>query len=191
MTDIAIIAVWTIASYLLGTVSFGDIVARIAGVDIRSVGTKNPGAANFYREVGPKYGIAVFALDIAKGVIATAPLLAVDWLPVWTPLVAAFAVILGHIFPVIGKRSGGTGMATAIGASAGLAPFGILVGLPLGLVILAVLRNPGLAGGGFFVGTALLIGLSQQDWTKAIAVVAVGAVVLVKAKIQYGSGSSD
>lgn len=191
MTDIAIIAVWTIASYLLGTVSFGDIVGRVAGVDIRSVGTKNPGAANFYREVGPKYGIAVFALDIAKGVIATAPLLAVDGLPVWTPIVAAFAVTLGHIFPVIGKRSGGTGMATAIGASAGLAPFGILVGLPLGLVILAVLRNPGLAGGGFFVGTALLIGLSQQDWANAIAVVAVGAVVLVKAKIQYGSGSSE
>ncbi len=191
MTDIAIIAVWTIASYLLGMVSFGDIVARIAGVDIRSVGTKNPGAANFYREVGPKYGIAVFALDIAKGVIATAPLLAIDGLPVWTPIVAVFAVILGHIFPVLGKRSGGTGMATAIGASAGLAPFGILVGLPLGLVILAVLRNPGLAGGGFFVGTALLIGLSQQDWTNAIAVVAVGAVVLVKAKIQYGSGSSE
>lgn len=189
MTDIAIIAVWTIASYLLGMVSFGDIVARIAGVDIRSVGTKNPGAANFYREVGPKYGIAVFALDIAKGVIATAPLLAVDGLPVWTPIVAAFAVILGHIFPVLGKRAGGTGMATAIGASAGLAPFGILVGLPLGLVILAILRNPGLAGGGFFVGTALLVGLSQQDWTAAIAVVAVGAVVLVKAKIQYGSGS--
>ena len=75
MTDIAIIVVWTIASYLLGVVPFGDIVARIAGVDIRSVGTRNPGAANVYREIGPKHGIAVFALDVAKGVVATAPML--------------------------------------------------------------------------------------------------------------------
>ena len=191
MIDIAIAIVWIIASYLLGTVSFGDLVARAAGVDIRALGTKNPGAANFYREVGPRYGIAVFAIDIAKGIIATAPLLLVDGLPTWTPIVAAFAVVLGHIFPVLGKRSGGTGMATAIGASAGLAPFGILVGLPLGLLILAILRNPGLAGGGFFVGTALLVGLAQQDWTNAIAIVAVGAVVLVKAKIQYGGGSTE
>ncbi len=191
MIDIAIAVVWILASYLLGTVSFGDIVGRVAGVDIRALGTKNPGAANFYREVGPKYGIAVFAIDIAKGIIATAPLLAIDGLPSWTPIAAAFAVVLGHIFPVLGKRSGGTGMATAIGASAGLAPFGIFAGLPLGLVILAILRNPGLAGGGFFVGTAMLVGLSQQDWTTAITVVAVGAVVLVKAKIQYGGGSAE
>ena len=71
MTNILIVAVWTIASYLLGTVSFGDLVARAAGVDIRALGTKNPGAANIYREIGPKYGIAVFALDVAKGAVAT------------------------------------------------------------------------------------------------------------------------
>ena len=191
MIDIAIAIAWIIASYLLGTVSFGDLVAKAAGVDIRAIGTKNPGAANFFREVGPKYGIAVFTIDIAKGIIATAPLLAIDGLPVWTPIVAAFAVVLGHIFPVLGKRSGGTGMATAMGAAAGLGPFGILAGLPLGLIILAILRNPGLAGGGFFVGIALLIGLMQQDWTNAIAVIAVGAVVLVKAKVQYGGGTTE
>ena len=132
MTDILIVAAWTIASYLLGTVSFGDIVARIAGVDIRSVGTKNPGAANIYRQIGPKYGIAVFALDVAKGAVATAPLLALD-IYSWAPLAAAFAVVLGHIFPVFAIKSGGTGMATAIGTTAGLAPFGLLAGVPAAL----------------------------------------------------------
>ena len=118
MTNILIVAVWTIASYLLGTVSFGDLVARAAGVDIRALGTKNPGAANIYREIGPKYGIAVFALDVVKGAVATAPLLALG-LPSWAPLPAALAVVLGHIFPVFEKKSGGTGMATAIGTTAG------------------------------------------------------------------------
>ena len=98
MADILIVIVWIIASYLLGTVSFGDIVARIAGVDIRAHGTKNPGAANIYREIGPKYGIAVFALDVAKGAAATAPLLALD-LPSWAPLAAALAVVLSWESP--------------------------------------------------------------------------------------------
>lgn len=190
MTDILIAVVWIIAAYLLGTVSFGDIVARIAGVDIRAVGTKNPGAANIYREIGPKYGIAVFALDVAKGAVATAPLLLLD-LPEWAPIAAAFAVVLGHIFPVIGKRSGGTGMATAMGTTAGLAPFGLLAGAPAALVMLAVTRNAGYTGLVLFLATALLAGLVRQDVIGALGVLGVGAVVLVKAKIQYGSGQPD
>ena len=186
MTNILIVAVWTIASYLLGTVSFGDLVARAAGVDIRALGTKNPGAANIYREIGPKYGIAVFALDVVKGAVATAPLLLLD-LPSWGPLAAALAVLLGHIFPVIGWRSGGTGMATAMGTTAGLAPFGLLAGVPAALVMLAITRNSGLTGGVLFLVTALLAGLVAQNVVGALGVLGIGAVVLGKARIQYGS----
>ena len=194
MTDIATIAVWTLASYLLGMAPFGDIVARIAGVDIRSVGTRNPGAANVYREIGPSFGVAVFALDVAKGAVATAPLLARD-LPPWAPLPAAIAVVLGHIFPVIGKRSGGTGMATAIGTTAGLAPFGLLAGIPAGLIVLFTTRNAGFTGGLLFLATALLAWLARQEVAGALGVLAVGAVVLAKARMQYGGfsrrGSQD
>ena len=186
MTNILIVAVWTIASYLLGTVSFGDLVARAAGVDIRALGTKNPGAANIYREIGPKYGIAVFALDVVKGAVATAPLLALG-LPSWAPLAAALAVVLGHIFPVFENKSGGTGMATAIGTTAGLAPFGLLAGVPAALVILAITRNAGLTGGVLFLATALLAGLVAPNVVGALGVLGIGAVVLGKARIQYGS----
>ena len=185
MADILIVVVWTIASYLLGTVSFGDLVARVVGVDIRSRGTKNPGAANIYREIGPKYGIAVFALDVAKGAVATAPLLVLD-LPSWAPFAAALAVVLGHIFPVLGKRAGGTGMATAIGTTAGLAPFGLLAGVPAALVILAITRNAGLTGCVLFLVTALLAGLVAQNVVGVLGVLGIGAVVLGKARIQYG-----
>ncbi len=187
MTDIAIIAAWTIASYLLGMAPLGDIVARIAGVDIRAVGTKNPGAANVYREIGPKYGIAVFALDVAKGAVATTPMLLIGSHE-WAPLTAAFAVVLGHIFPVIGNRSGGTGMATAIGTTAGLAPFGLLAGVPAALILLAITRNTGLTGGLLFVATALLAWLLALDKVIGpLGVLAIGIVVLAKARIQYGS----
>jgi glycerol-3-phosphate acyltransferase PlsY len=185
MADILIVIVWTIASYLLGTVSFGDLVARVAGVDIRSQGTRNPGAANIYREIGPKYGIAVFALDVAKGAVATAPLLLIDSLE-WASLPAALAVVLGHIFPVFEKKSGGTGMATAIGTTAGLAPFGLLAGVPAALVILAITRNAGLTGCVLFLVTALLAGLVAQNVVEVLGVLGIGAVVLGKARIQYG-----
>ena len=186
MTDIAIIATWTIASYLLGMVPFGDIVARIAGVDIRSVGTRNPGAANVYREIGPKYGIAVFALDVAKGAVATAPLLALD-LPSWATLPPAFAVVLGHIFPVIGKQSGGTGMATAIGTTVGLAPFGLLAGIPAALILLAITRNAGFTGGLLFLATALLAWVVREEVIGPLGVLGIGVLVLAKARLQYGS----
>ena len=65
-------AVWTIGSYLLGSALVGDLVCRAKGIDIRKLGTGNPGTANIWRQVGPKYGIAVFVLDILKGVIVTA-----------------------------------------------------------------------------------------------------------------------
>jgi len=186
MTDIAIIVAWTIASYLLGTVPFGDIVARIAGVDIRSVGTRNPGAANVYREIGPKHGIAVFALDVAKGVVATAPMLLMGD-HVWAPLPPAFAVVLGHIFPVIGSRSGGTGMATAIGTTAGLAPFGLLAGVPAALVLLAITRNAGFTGGLLFLATALLAWVVRDEVIGPLGVLGIGVLVLAKARLQYGS----
>ena len=186
MTDIAIIAAWTIASYLLGMVPFGDIVARIAGVDIRSVGTRNPGAANVYREIGPKYGIAVFALDVAKGVVATAPMLLIGGHE-WATLPPAFAVVLGHIFPVIGKHSGGTGMATAIGTTAGLAPFGLLAGVPAALVLLAITRNAGFTGGLLFLATALLAWLARDEVIGPLGVLGIGVLVLAKARLQYGS----
>ena len=186
MTDIAIIVVWIIASYFLGMVPFGDIVARIAGVDIRSVGTKNPGAANVYREIGPKHGVAVFALDVAKGAVATAPMLLIGGNE-WAPIPAAFAVVLGHIFPVIGSRSGGTGMVTAIGTTAGLAPFGLLAGIPAALIVLAFTRNAGFTGGILFLATALLAWLVRDQVFGALAMLAIGILVLAKARLQYGS----
>ena len=96
------------------------------------------------------------------------------------------AVVLGHIFPVFEKKSGGTGMATAIGTTAGLAPFGLLAGVPAALVILAITRNAGLTGCVLFLVTALLAGLVAQNVVGVLGVLGIGAVVLGKARIQYG-----
>ena len=67
MSEPWFLALWTIAAYVVGSVPFGDMVSRAAGVDIRSLGTGNPGTSNIFREIGTRYAIAVFVLDVLKG----------------------------------------------------------------------------------------------------------------------------
>ena len=119
--DIDIVLIlWFVGSYILGSISLGDLVAGFRGVDIRSLGTGNPGAANIYREIGPAYGVAVFFLDLAKGLIVTIPiyLLGSTWMAVFGML----GVIGGHILPAPWRSSVGTGMALAMGTTLGLLP---------------------------------------------------------------------
>ena len=85
-------AVWTVGAFVVGTLPVGDLVARTKGVDIRALGTGNPGSANIYREIGPAHGVAVFLLDVSKGAVATVPLLLLD-LPSWSGLAATTAAL--------------------------------------------------------------------------------------------------
>lgn len=189
MSGLVLTIVWAVGCYAVGMVSFGDIVARSAGVDIRTRGTKNPGAANIYRELGPKYGGAVFALDVAKGALATAPLLLFDVHPA-AIVIAAVAVVLGHMFPVLSKRPGGTGMASAMGTTVGLAPIGLIGGVPAAILMLALTRNSGYTGGVLFAITALIAGI-WSDLLLGAGVLIVAAIVLLKARIQYGVQSAS
>ena len=103
---------WACAAYLLGSVSFGDIVARLAGFPIRDTGTGNPGAANVFREMGPKYAVAVMALVSLRSFQGGGSLLD-STLAVWSeaaPLIitaAAAALVLtevGRSIVVIARR---------------------------------------------------------------------------------------
>ena len=62
-----------ITGYLIGSLSFAYLVTKLVrGVDIRTIGTGNAGAANVSREVGKTLGIMVWFLDTAKGILAKA-----------------------------------------------------------------------------------------------------------------------
>ena len=57
-----------IISYLIGSIPFGFLITKfVKGVDIRQVGSGNPGATNVARVLGKFYGILVFILDLLKG----------------------------------------------------------------------------------------------------------------------------
>ncbi len=186
---------WGCAAYLLGSVSFGDIVARLAKFPIRETGTGNPGAANIFREIGPKYAAAVMALDLGKGMAATLPALLLD-MSVWAGVAGTAGVLAGHFLPVFWGFRGGTGMVVAIGAGVGLIPLGVLIAAPITLVFLKLSKNAGYSGLLFFLVAAPAGWWFHDDPAGVIVTLAGAAAVLVKSRIQYrrgqpGSASND
>lgn len=108
-----------LGAYLLGSISFAVVVARLYGLpDPRTFGSRNPGATNMLRSGKRAAALWTLVGDTAKGVLAV--LIAAAVLPVgpdaerWLALVAV-AVFLGHLFPVFFGFAGGKGVATAAG----------------------------------------------------------------------------
>ena len=109
-------------SYLLGSITFGEIIARIKGVNLREVGSGNVGATNVSRALGKKYGVLVFFLDMLKGFIPTYLAIKLFGLnSVWVTLTGLGAV-LGHMFPIFFGFRGGKGVATAFGVLLAVSP---------------------------------------------------------------------
>jgi acyl phosphate:glycerol-3-phosphate acyltransferase len=126
-------ALAVVAAYLLGSIPFAYLAGRSRGVDLRTVGSGNLGAANVFRNLGRGPGIAVMALDILKGTAAVLVARAITDDP-W-PAVAAGAAMAGHVFPVWMRFKGGKGVATGGGALIGLVPIASAILLGLWLVI--------------------------------------------------------
>ncbi len=109
-----------ILGYLLGSIPFGLILTRAAGLgDIRSIGSGNIGATNVLRTGNKGLALATLLLDAGKGAIAV---FAVRWfgLDETAAMIAGAAAFLGHVFPVWLKFQGGKGVATFIGTVAAL-----------------------------------------------------------------------
>jgi len=99
--------------YLLGSIPFGLVLARIAGYgDIRRIGSGSIGATNVLRTGAKGVAAATLALDLLKGTAAV--LIGWEWGEA-AALAAAAAVIVGHMFPVWLGFRGGKGVATALG----------------------------------------------------------------------------
>jgi len=131
-------AVLVIGSYLLGSIPFGYLAGRIAGIDIRNCGSGNVGATNVIRTLGKSYGYPVFALDFLKGFgavkmsILIATRVQSEWnSPEMFGIVAAISSVLGHSFPVWLRFKGGKGVATSAGALLALAPVAALIGVAI------------------------------------------------------------
>ncbi len=129
-----------VLSYLLGAIPTSAVAGRIAGMNLRRQGSGNLGSTNVFRVLGPKYGVPVLMIDMAKGaavVLAIGPLLsaASPLGPTGLRLLAGLAAIAGHVWPCFTGFRGGKGVATAAGVFLALSPLATLAGLILWLVV--------------------------------------------------------
>ncbi|MBT3809044.1 MAG: glycerol-3-phosphate 1-O-acyltransferase PlsY [Rhodospirillaceae bacterium] len=133
-----------VAAYLLGSIPFGLILAKLAGKgDLRQIGSANIGATNVLRTGRKKLAATTLLLDGAKGYVAV-------YIPylLFGPDVTFFtalAVVLGHLFPIWLGFRGGKGVATTLGVLLGLAwPLG-LAALATWLIVALVFRSSSLS----------------------------------------------
>lgn len=130
-----------VVAYLLGSIPFGLILAKLfGGSDVRAEGSGNIGATNVVRVAGPLAGILTLLLDAAKG--AAAVLLAGRYSnesAMWM-MIAGLAALAGHCFPIWLKFKGGKGVATAAGVYLALCPPAFLGGLILFILVVAFWR---------------------------------------------------
>ena len=165
LTDIARWLGLGLLAYFIGAIPTAYLFARFAlGRDIRSIGDNNSGAANVFREIGPRAGLACGALDIIKGGVAVILVSVIDG-DIGTEMLAGVFALVGHVWPVFLRFRGGRGAAVAVGVLIASYP---IIALPLGALSLVALYHTRKA----MVPLAMfLAGLPILTW---IAVITVG-----------------
>ena len=136
-------AIALVFGYLLGSIPFGLLITRAAGLgDVRKIGSGNIGATNVLRTGNKGLAAATLLLDALKGTAAV--LVAGHFSPDFG-LAAGFGAFLGHLFPVWLGFKGGKGVATYLGVLLGLAWQGMLVFAVVWLAMAFLFRYSSLA----------------------------------------------
>ena len=158
------LALWAAFGYLLGSVPFGLVIARLFGLgNLRDIGSGNIGATNVLRTGNKLAAFLTLILDSGKGAIAVfvaRSLAAEDAVQL-----AALAAFLGHCFPVYIGFKGGKGVATFLG------------------VLLAISFPIGLAACGTWLVTAVITRISSLSALVAAGTSAMWAYGLVQPQL--------
>ena len=112
------IALAVVAAYVIGSIDFAVIMARMHGVNIHEVGSGNPGASNVLRSLGRVPAALVLIGDTIKGVIGAAMGMVasgtadpqIEW-----AFLCGLAAVVGHCYPIFHRFRGGKGVATGLG----------------------------------------------------------------------------
>jgi glycerol-3-phosphate acyltransferase PlsY len=145
MPDGLVIASALSAAYVVGSIDFAVIVARMHGVDIRQAGSGNPGASNVLRTIGKFPAAMVFILDMLKGFIgaAMATIAAGEvgaGMPHWA-FAGGLAAVFGHCYPVFHRLRGGKGVATGAGVLLWCSPIVGIIDIAVWFLIVAITKT--------------------------------------------------
>lgn len=157
LTTIGLLLLAIIIGYLWGSIPSGYWMGKLLkgkDFDIRQYGSHKTGATNVLRTLGVGPAIAVFIMDISKGIIPT--LLALFFWNVngWGPALAGFAALIGHCYPIFINFKGGRGVMTGAGGMLVLSPLTFLISLITTASTIAIWRFVSL---GSIVGAATTI----------------------------------
>jgi len=167
-----------VAAYLLGTFPTAALIGRMTGHDPTAEGSGNPGATNVLRTSGRGAGVAVLAIDVAKGALAVGlGLLVGDHT---LGVIAGAAAVLGHVAPVGRRFRGGKGVATAAGASTVAFPALSLVLGVVFVVTVAVTRR--VSVGSLVLALLLPVGVALGGGSGLEVLVTAGVSLVVIAR---------
>lgn len=181
------IVLFGVIAYLLGSIPTAVWIGKLKyGIDIREHGSKNAGATNTFRVLGKKPGKVVLTIDVLKGFIAA-------FLPYmcgvgpWTSdtlihaqLVASFAAVLGHVFPIFAGFNGGKGVATSLGVIIGTHPpaAGICILVFIIVFIISKYVSLGAIAASITFPVALIFIFKTQSYVLAVSGIILAAVVI-------------
>ncbi len=136
-----------IAAYLIGSIPTAYWIGKaFFNIDIREHGSKNMGASNTFRVLGPVWGIIVLIIDLGKGMAAVQLALLVhstDWLGTeksFWQLLFGLVAVAGHVFPIFAGFRGGKGVATLFGLVLAIQPWIALISIAAFLIVVFLTR---------------------------------------------------
>jgi glycerol-3-phosphate acyltransferase PlsY len=175
-----------ISAYLLGSLPSAVWIGKIFfGIDVREYGSGNAGATNTFRVLGPKAGVPVLLLDIAKGWLAVQ--LATyfgEYMPgtqqfINFKLTLGVAALLGHIFPVFAGFRGGKGVATLLGILWGVNPPAAVICLAVFLIFFLTTGYVSLGSMAASVAFPFIVMLWLNETVTSMNVFAIAVPILV------------
>jgi len=163
--------------YLLGSVLPAELFARARGIDIRAIGTRNPGATNALHQLGVIPGLVTAAYDMSVGLVSmyAAHLLGVSigWV-----YLAGVSAVVGHCFPIFSGLKGGQGMAATTGmllyamaialGRGWLTVWGLALLAALAVAVFALTHSATVVGVATAPPLVLEIVLARPDWRFAV-----------------------
>lgn len=183
--------IYPIISFFIAAIPTGIIIGKIRKIDIRNVGSKNIGATNVTRALGPVYGLLTLIIDSSKAFIPLflfKPILlyfklesfafGIDF---WISIIALFT-ICGNTFSPFTGFSGGKGVATGLGVMLFLNPIGVFISFFVFIIVVLISKFISL---GSIVSVFVIIITSFffiKSYYIIISIVLIGTIILIRHK---------
>ena len=120
------ILLFSLASYVIGSISGSLLLGKLWNIDIRNFGSKSAGGTNALRTVGFVFALLTFIIDLSKGLIPTYLIACYSNYNEIEMMIGGFATIIGHVYPIFYRFNGGKGAATLVGTLIILNPLSLV-----------------------------------------------------------------